>query len=527
MKGPLSLLIVLVCELAAHAAPPTLTGLFPAGGRRGTTVEVQALGTFATWPVRTYLPGKGLTVTPAKEKGKLNIAIAADAAVGVHWLRLVDDEGASTLRPFLVGHLPEILEQEPNNDYSKPQALSALPVVINGRLDPRGDVDHFAVALKKGQTLVASLEANQTLGSPMDGVLQIVTPTGQVLADNHDYRGLDPQINFKVPADGTYLVRVFTFPSEPGTDISFSGGPGNIYRLTVTAGAFVEHAWPLAVERSALQPVELVGWNLPTLPPKVTPVNGEDEEIVIWHPDVANVARVRLEPHAVLTEPSTRDPKNVPLLPIPGTVSGQISSRDERDVYRFRGKKGQAILFQVESRSLGFPLDAVLRISDAKGTMLAELDDKEQKADPELAFTAPVDGEYQVEIRDLHGDSGLRYVYRLRALTQPDFQLTLENATFTAAPGKPLVIPVKIARTLGFNQPIAITVEGLPAGIICPPVQAAPGVAMVNLTLTPAKGSMHSPVHVIGKAGPLSRSAKAALPGLQATTPNLWMNVGK
>src|SRR5438034_1160854 len=103
----------------AVAAPPTVDYLFPAGGQRGTTVEVTAGGTFSSWPVKVHVESKGLRVRLGKESGKLSVAIAADAVPGTYWIRLYNDEGAALARPFIVGTLPEVLEKEPNDDPKK------------------------------------------------------------------------------------------------------------------------------------------------------------------------------------------------------------------------------------------------------------------------------------------------------------------------------------------------------------------------------------------------------------------------
>src|SRR5262249_13745056 len=141
------------------AAPPSLTSMFPAGASQGNTVSVTAAGSFARWPVRAWVSTAGIQIKPDKDRGRFIVTVAADAAPGVHWVRLYDDQGATSLRPFFVGTLPEVLEQEPNDDPKKPQKLPGARIVVNGRLSQRGDVDHFAVSLKKGETLVASMEA--------------------------------------------------------------------------------------------------------------------------------------------------------------------------------------------------------------------------------------------------------------------------------------------------------------------------------------------------------------------------------
>src|SRR5205807_4906923 len=111
--------------------------------------------------------------------------------------------------------------REPNDDPRQAQVLAGSQVTVNGQLGKPGDVDVFALALRKGQTLVASLEANRTLKSPMDAVLQVLSADGFVLEQNNDYHGLDPQIAFAVPRDGRYLVRTFAFPAVPDASVKF------------------------------------------------------------------------------------------------------------------------------------------------------------------------------------------------------------------------------------------------------------------------------------------------------------------
>src|SRR5581483_12149891 len=157
-------LALLAMPNACRAAPPTLTYLFPAGAQQGKSVVLTAGGSFERWPVQVWVDRKGLDIKPAQDKkGQLTATVAADATPGTYWLRLYDEQGASALRPFLVGTLPEVLEQEPNDDPQKPQVLPSSSVVVNGRLERTGDVDSFAVLLHKGETLVASVEANRTL----------------------------------------------------------------------------------------------------------------------------------------------------------------------------------------------------------------------------------------------------------------------------------------------------------------------------------------------------------------------------
>lgn len=520
------------------AAPPTLTYLFPAGAQQGKTIEVLAGGTFERWPVQAWVEGKGVSVKASAAKGKLTVTVAPDAAPGTYWIRLFDEQGASALRPFIVGTLPEVMEQEPNDDPKKPHVLPSSSVVVNGRLSQPGDVDGFAVSLRKGQTLVASMEANTLLGSPMDAILQIVSADGFVLEQNNDYHDLDSQIVFDVPKDGTYLVRTFAFPAVPDSGIRYFGSELCIYRLTLTTGGFVDHPYPLAVSRVNPGSVELIGWNIPDAAKKVTIRPGDDADTTwLSHPQLANTATVRLEPHPTVTKSADNDPQHPQFIELPVTVSGRIA-KGGADVYQFAAKKGQKLFFQVESRALGYPLDAVLRLTDASGKTLAQVDDpgsrRDAARDPELAFPVPRDDKYFIEVRDLHAFGGLRYVYRLRAVfAEPDYALTLAADRFAITPGKPLDIPVTIDRRNGFNREIEISLEGLPAGVTALPVKSLASGATaktVALRVSATTGPVSGAIQVVGKVSDqkeLTRTARSPITGLKASTARPWLTVLK
>jgi hypothetical protein len=359
----------------------------------------------------------------------------------------------------------------------------------------------------------------------------VVSPTGFVLGENHDTHELDPQLVFSAPADGTYIVRLFAFPSEPNSTIRFAGGEDYVYRLTVTTGGFVDHPYPLAVPRSRPGQVELVGWNISEVVKRlaVRPVAGA-EMALLWDPRLANTAEVRVEPHQTLIEQEPNDRDHAQPLPFPATISGQIEPPGDVDVYRFRAKKGEKRLFQVEAERLGSPLDPMLRLLDASGKITTEVTSPRKSRDVELSFTAPADGDYRLEVSDLYGDGGSRYVYRLRAVApEPDYALTVAADRFVMAPGKPLELPVKIERRYDFDHPVELAAEGLPEGVTATVTKIRADESSAKLRLTATKGPLSAPFRVVGKAGPgrLQRTAQFAFAKTNATTAHLWLTVLK
>jgi hypothetical protein len=522
--------VVLAIGMPASAKPPTLDRLFPAGGRRGQTVAVTASGSFDHWPSRSWTDGPDIRVEMGDEKGKLAITIDAGARPGVRWLRLFDEEGATAPRPFVVGTLPETIEV---GSKGGPQTLDGSPVTVNGRLAKTGEVDEFAMPLEKGRTLVASVEANRGLGSPMDAVLQVVSPSGFVLAQDDDDHGLDPLIAFEVPADGTYVVRLFAFPATPDSSIRFAGGDAFIYRLSLTTGGFLDHAEPLAVPRDGPARVEARGWNVPDEARHLEVVADDPDEAIAFHPRLAGAIAVRRESHRTLVAPEPSDAEHPTAIDLPVTITSRIDRPRDRDVFRFAGRKGQRVSFRVESRSLGAPLDPVLVVSDPSGKRLAEADDAGKERDPKLAFTPPEDGDYLLTVRDLHGRGGDRFVYRLTAtIPGPDYQLSLAADRFTLTPGKPLTIPVTVERTGGFDGVVEVRAEDLPDGVTAEPVRTAAGKpaakATVELKLTSEGGPSSAPIRVVGRVvegtGP-ERAARVPIAGLDASISHAWLTV--
>ena len=533
LRSILPIFILLALASSAFAKAPTLEHLFPAGASRGSTVEVTAAGQFERWPVRGWASIRGIEIKALGEKGKLSVTIAPDAAPGVHWVRLFDDEGATTPRPFVVGSLPEVNEVEPNDEPGQTQRVEASGVVVNGRFAKSGDVDGFRVALKKGQTLVASMEANRLLGSPMDGVLQVASADGFVLAQVDDDHDRDPQIVFEAPSDGEYVVRGFAFPFVQESTIRFAGAPTYIYRLTLTTGGFVDHAYPLAVSASSTSEVEMVGWNV-TEAVRRRKIEAIEEEgdFSLDHPLLANPVEVQVvdEPSIVEVEPD--DPGHPQAISLPVAVSGRIDPPRDVDAFEFFARKGEPLVFKVESRSLGRPLDAVLRIVDGSGSTIVEVDDARKGFDPEVRFNAPGDGTYRLSVRDLNGQGGPRYAYLLTAgRPRADFAMTLKADRFAITPGKPLDVVVAVDRREGYDEPIEVGLAEHFDGVIAPSVtstKAGPTASSVTLRLTACDCVRSGPIRIVGTSGDGRRkAATAAVAGFATPIDSAWLTPSK
>src|SRR5262249_11688340 len=171
--GPL----LLACAHGAGAqAAPKIVSVFPLGGQRGTTVEVEIQGTglegsYAVWlGPGTRLESPNSDVASQCTKGPhggeahvkaikggtpatVRLVRAADARIGFHRLRLVSPAGLSESMPFWVG--PDAVIEEAAEPHSSPETAQPVKVAVavNGRISKGRQLAHYAFEIAREQTL--------------------------------------------------------------------------------------------------------------------------------------------------------------------------------------------------------------------------------------------------------------------------------------------------------------------------------------------------------------------------------------
>ncbi|MBN8731999.1 MAG: hypothetical protein J0L64_15770 [Acidobacteria bacterium] len=102
-----------------------------------------------------------------------------------------------------------------------------------------------------------------------------------------------------------------------------------------------------------------------------------------------------------------------------------------------------------------------------------------------LHFTAPADGDYLVRIRDVRGLGGDDYAYRLHLREpRPDFELSLAPRNPNVPRGGTIPVTVTALKREGFNAPIEVSFDALPAGLKATKNTIAPGLDSTTLLLT-------------------------------------------
>src|SRR5262249_20065199 len=187
-------------------------------------------------------------------------------------------------------------------------------------------------------------------------------------------------------------------------------------------------------------------------------------------------------------------------------IGGCVLHKNEHDWYAFTAKKGDTYNVELISDRIGVAgyMYFVLRNLDTKADIVESQDNPDllnlkfvARTDhpPVYRFVAPADGKYGLMVSSRLAGSlaGPRQQYRVRVTPDlPDFQLvampysTAKPEATTLHQGGQAALTVFAWRRDGFNGEIALSVEGLPPGVTCPPQTLAFGTRTTTLVLSAA-----------------------------------------
>ena len=186
---------------------PYLDTIFPLGGKRGTESAVSVTGR-NLGPIKT-----------------IQMSISPDTPLGNQEMRVVNATGISTNpHTFVAGNLKEIREQEPNNIADQANSIE-IPVVVNGKINQKKDIDCFSLQILSGTRLIFEVNAHR-LGSRLDALLSLFDSTGKQLNISDDVIGAEARIDFSFPKEDKYVISI--------RDLNNQGGINFPYRLSIT-----------------------------------------------------------------------------------------------------------------------------------------------------------------------------------------------------------------------------------------------------------------------------------------------------
>jgi len=519
---------------AVGQSAPRLTGHFPQGGQRGTAVELTLYGenlaaarellisgapgltgeVLAPPPARADLifSGSGIAAEESAREGPLRIRVRIDpeAACEPRELRVGSPDGVSNPVNIYVDDFPETVEREPNDAPDGAFEIE-LPVIVSGAIARPAESDHLAFVGRKGERVLAEVLA-QRIGSPLDGSLTLLDASGRELATVEDTLGADPLLDFTLPDDGRYLLRL--------RDIRFQGSPGHVYRFRIGFLPRLDGLFPMGGRRGERVEVELIGRNLPAGARKVLMIEpeaplGSQEVRTRTEAGLSNPVPFVIGdlPERLEEEPND-DPQKATAIAPPITINGRLQEPGDRDAFRFRAEAGTRLVFEVEAGRLGAPLDGLLELMDAEGNVLAR-DDDAVAPDPRIEQAFEKGGEYTLVLSDLLKGGGSLYAYRLTVRPpEPDFSLTLTPDNPRVHRGGCGMIAFEVRRAAGFGGAVLVALAGLPEGVVAAPVLIPAGAnrGLMTLQAGPTATIGHAALAAVGygvlDGRRLSRSAQ-------------------
>ncbi|MDG2360677.1 MAG: PPC domain-containing protein [Planctomycetaceae bacterium] len=395
------------------AASPRLTIILPRGAQRGKDTELTFSGRLLADVEEILFYEPGFSVKEFKPVNansfKAVISVSADARLGEQVCQVRTKTGISDFRTFFVGYLPDVVEKEPNSDFTTPQVVP-INSTVNG-VAASEDVDYYVVDAKKGDRIAAEVEAIRLGTTLFDPYVAILDAKRFELASADDSPLLvqDCVVTAIAPEDGKYTIEVRE---------SSYGGNGNC-RYRVHIGNFPR---PTAVypaggkigEEVELKFIGDAGGDFAqkfTLPNEVIPEYGvfagkEGSWSPSWNTfrlsDVGNSLEV--EPN---NDRATATPSD-----FPSAFNGILQETGDQDFFKFTAKKGQQFEVECYGRRIRSAIDPVMSLYDAKGGRVASNDDS-RGPDSYFRFNVPADGEYTLHIRDHLMRGGPAYVYRV------------------------------------------------------------------------------------------------------------------
>lgn len=393
-------------QLGSQLPNPRLFILTPAGGKVGTTVEVSFSGTDLEEPQALLFSHPGIKAEPVipppppaakpdpkKPKNpkakpsppppitKFKVSVGADVPPGFYDVRFVSKWGVSNPRTFVAGELVEVAEKEPNNDVEQAQRVE-VGSTITGTIANGVDVDYTVFQGKKGQHILVTCLA-ASIDSRLNPELRLFDAGGRQLAYTRPSIGQDGAVDFVVPEDGDYYIRLCQFTYTQGS-------PEFFYRLNISTGPWIDSIMPPMLQPGKATELTIHGRNLPDgKPDPAVLLDGKPLEkitVTITAPkDAVVLQRLGFSGHIspvsgmidgfeyrvktaagssnpfliafahapVLVEKEGNDtPETAQEVTLPVEVAGRVNKRGDRDWFTFTAKKNEVYMIELFSHRL-------------------------------------------------------------------------------------------------------------------------------------------------------------------------------
>jgi WD40 repeat protein len=343
--------------------PPVLTKITPDASPRGQTVKLTLSGDAFTAATEIVAQDAGLTIR--KQPGgsateiTASVTIPSNARVGAYKLRTKTAAGTSAPVEFFVDRFKAV-PYEVSSHSGAARSLQ-LPVTVTGTLAQAGEVARNVLSLTGGQQVGVQLVSTN---SKLEPVLRVLDSKGKVLAESSNgLLGFTAMHASQTPQP--YVLELH--------DRDFRGSKEMSYRLQIGNIPVVTSVFPLGIQRGTETSVQLQGVFLGALHSAKVSVpadrpTGSTAPLVL---STTKEAPLGIPALLVGDYPEVRASNSGPVVvPVPGVANGVIDKADATQLWKFKARKGQRLILEVNARRLGSPLDSYLEVLDVKSKPL-------------------------------------------------------------------------------------------------------------------------------------------------------------
>ncbi|MCI0628743.1 MAG: hypothetical protein L0387_45050 [Acidobacteria bacterium] len=533
---------------AGRAAPtarpePQILSLSPLGAARGARLQVEVRGrsleeayailvdcSSITAEVKTIEPIGDEDIKPARRSEAVNagtvsravveLAVAADARIGSHSLRVVSPGGVSNTSSFVVHEEPLTFEKDlPEDAALAARRLPAGPVAVSGKIGKPGEVDTYFFEAQQGQELffeilnVSGFDPQLSLWEPSGTWFSSLDLRRLAFNDepNRASKKLNPSLTYRFERKGRFLIQVGAFLGQGSADCSYQlrvvpATQRNFSLAAATLAHPVEGPWE---ERDFARELGLDRLKALRARTVVVPLEkpserreaqgvastGEGPTTTSNGPGKGKGLAAESTAEMVLvSHDEVGEAKQVPKIAVPALIEGTIEQPGDVDKLRFQVKNGTRLAFEIQTPQRPGPFFTprvgVFDESDQEvfnNVYVYAYGSGEYKANvirSKVIFNFEHGGEYRLEVEDVTSrNGGPDFRYRISVRPQiphvgridvaSSFARTFDGS-ITDGPevqhlnlvaGGVKKIVVLTEQEEGFNGEIALNFEGLPPGV--------------------------------------------------------------
>ena len=340
---------------------------------------------------------------------------------------------------------------------------SALPATVCGAIEKAEDLDFFKFKVEAGTGLTFHVRSQRLLNRlhdmqiRVDPMITLENAAGVTLAASDNYYAGDPLLFHKFEQAGEYLLEI--------RDVRYQGNGDWTYSIEINNRPFVTQALPLAVKAGVETKLSLVGYNLPADPSTIADAAGRDARghalgfAAGWRPTGQRIRRAGHWPDRPIARSSPHPPRAAagtrrrdgrcrePRRDGPAVYDSRRRHRANRQPWRdptaMRSRPRPGTSCRSKSWPAALSRGSILSFasSTTRGPRFprptTSTFNRVISADSSLEnWSAPADGKYLVEIRDLHLRGGPQYTYAIQVTrAEPHFLLEADTDKTLLSPG--------------------------------------------------------------------------------------------